>query len=208
MTLARYSRALRNLRRADGAISAAQMLTQSHGVRPRCALLFAAAGLVSLAGCSATTKAATTSTTQVLTSTPTTSTSGPATATTAAGAQLPITDSTPLSSDGLDPSSIISPTSCTLQNGTLTARGTFASGSESLGRSGDVVELYAYTAPVDGGQTYQVIDLASEHPFALGGGSGSWSVTGLVDTQVGVPADCFVAIQSTHAFMGAGSAGG
>ena len=120
---------------------------------------------------------------------------------------FPISISNQLSSDGQD-ASILTPTSCIFQNDVLTAKGTFKLPvSESYVRYGDVVELYAYTAsmPPAPTQKFQVVELASEHTFIMGGDS--WTVSGHVDFRVGVPAQCLVAVQSTHAFMTAGNAG-
>ncbi len=120
---------------------------------------------------------------------------------------LPITSSNELSSDGQD-ASILLPTSCTLQDGVLSATGTFRLQlSESYVRSGDVVELYAYTSPDSSNSALQVVNLMNEHPSIMDR-NGTWQVSGPVDSKIGPPAKCMVAIQSTHAFMTAGSAGG
>lgn len=130
-------------------------------------------------------------------------------ATRAPTTDLPIAVSRQLSSVGPDPS-ILVPSSCTLHEGTLTARGTFKGRfvPEVYVRYGDVVELYAYTAPTpaNGEQRLQVVELASERPFVMAG-RGPWRVTGPVEAQVGLPRNCLVAVQSTHAFMPAGDAG-
>ena len=74
-------------------------------------------------------------------------------------------------------------------------------------RYGDVVELYVYTAPSPPGydQGLQVVGLSSEKVFPIAG-NGPWLVTGTIDPQIGVPRSCLVAVQATHAFMGAGNA--
>jgi hypothetical protein len=146
-----------------------------------------------LAGCSTTTRTA----------------SNSVPGTTTASQQLTIGVSAQLSSADQD-SSILLPSSCSLQNGTLTAEGTFNGGfaPEGYVRYGDVVELYAYTVPATaGGQATQVAELEMEKPFSMAG-SGPWKVTAPVDAQLGTPDQCLVAVQSTHAFMGAGNAGG
>jgi hypothetical protein len=121
---------------------------------------------------------------------------------------LPIAVSAQLSSQGQDPS-ILLPSSCGQQNGLLTALGTFSGGSvpETDVRYGDVVELYADTAPGSNGeQSIQVAALGAEHPFTMEG-NGPWKVTVPIDAQLGSPARCLIAVQSTHAFMAANNAG-
>jgi hypothetical protein len=133
------------------------------------------------------------------------------------GEALPITTSTVLSSPAEDPSVLV-PKKCTLVGKTLTAQGTFQSPPlpEDFTRVGDVVELYAYSVPLSNhvgrlpdqlGTGEQVVDLASETPYPMQG-SGPWSVSGPVDSDLPAPQECVVAVQSTHAFMGAGDAGG
>lgn len=165
--------------------------------------------VVGLGGCSANTRAVTTTTT---TSTiPMSTTTTPmATNPTAAGQQLSISVSTQLSSTGQDPS-ILRPSSCVVDNGTVTAQGTFNGGfvPETYVRFGDVVELYAYDAPSmeNHGQQSQVADLGLEKPFAMQG-NGPWTVSVPADPAHLTPNQCLVAVQSTHAFMAAGNAGG
>jgi hypothetical protein len=74
-------------------------------------------------------------------------------------------------------------------------------------RYGDVVELYAYTAPVAASynQRFQVLDLSNEKPFPISD-NGPWAVTARVDSEIGTPRRCLVAVQSTHALMTAGNA--
>ena len=77
-------------------------------------------------------------------------------------------------------------------------------------RYGDVVELYAYNTtdnPPSGANDVQVLSLESEKPGTLSG-STTWTASAPVESGFPQPSRCFVAIQSTHAFMGAGSAGG
>jgi hypothetical protein len=91
----------------------------------------------------------------------------------------------------------------------VTARGTLKGGfaQEVYRRYGDVVELYAYNSadspPTS--QDLQVLDLEMEQPGAM---TGLWTASAPVDAQIGQPHRCFVAVQSTHAFMPAGNAGG
>lgn len=95
--------------------------------------------------------------------------------------------------------SILAPASCVLQDGVLTATGSFTGEfvPEDYERYGDVVELYVYTA-----EAIQLADLSAEKPYPIGG-KGPWHVTVPVETQFGTPTHCLVAVQSTHAFMGA-----
>lgn len=169
--------------------------------------------VVGLAGCSAKTAAVSTTTTVTSTTVPTTTTPTSETATTTAGRPLDLTIavSTQLSSDGQDPSILLT-SSCSFLNGSVTATGTFNGGfvPETYVRYGDVVELYAYTSAVsaDSGQAFQIANLVLEKPFTMGN-NGPWTVSAPVITDdVGAPTRCFVAVQSTHAFMGAGNVGG
>ncbi|HLH99726.1 MAG TPA: hypothetical protein VKV06_03005 [Acidimicrobiales bacterium] len=127
-------------------------------------------------------------------------------ATPAAAKTLPIARSASLSSSGQD-SSILKPARCSVSDGTVTATGSYTGlVYESYVRYGDVVELYAFTATRHGARD-QDLALAGEHPSRMGT-SKQWKVTATVDTQVGAPVFCRVAVQSTHAFMAAGNAGG
>jgi hypothetical protein len=103
------------------------------------------------------------------------------------------------------------PKSCTIIGGVATATGTFDRDfyAESNVRVGDVVELYVYSGPgaTDPSGT-QLADLANEKTVPVDG-TGSWQVSVPMDAElVQTPAECRVAVQSTHAFMGAGDAGG
>jgi hypothetical protein len=123
---------------------------------------------------------------------------------------LPISVGSQLTSDQQD-SSVLVPSSCQLHGGVLTARGTVTGVlPEVYIRYGDVVELYAYSTtdnPPNGANDIQVLALESEKPGSLSGGT-TWTVTAPVANGFPLPLRCIVAIQSTHAFMGAGSAGG
>jgi hypothetical protein len=170
-------------------------------------------GVAGSGGCSAKKTVVRTTTTVAAASKPTTTVPAPQTPSTTAGRPpaLAISVNANLSSNGQDPS-VLLPSSCTLVSGTVTATGTFRGGPvpETYVRYGDVVELYAYTSPVaaEGGQTFQVANLVMEKPFVIAG-SGPWTVSAPVVTDdVGAPTLCSVAVQSTHAFMGAGDVGG
>src|SRR5450631_2912839 len=123
---------------------------------------------------------------------------------------IPVHTSTPLSSVGENPAVLV-PTSCTISGGVATATGTFDRDfyAESNVRVGDVVELYVYSGPgATASNGTQLADLGSEKTVPVNG-TGSWTVTVPLDPElVQAPAECRVAVQSTHAFMGAGNAGG
>ena len=108
-------------------------------------------------------------------------------------------------------SQILLPSSCSISNGVATATGTFNGGyaPEVYIRIGAVVELYVYSSPTgSASRGTQLADLPNEHPFTMGG-SGPWTVTAPLDTQLGMtPASCQVDVQPTHNFEGAGNAGG
>ena len=73
-------------------------------------------------------------------------------------------------------------------------------------RSGDVVELYAYLSSASGDT--QVLSLGQEHTYEMGSSPANrWTVSAPVASGYGTPYKCEVAVQSTHAFQGAGSAG-
>lgn len=124
-------------------------------------------------------------------------------------AVLPISDSSVLSVPESDPDTVdvIQPTSCTVTGGTVTARGTVGFVDEAYVRAGDVIELYVW----GGSPNYpvQLVDLTSETPAKL---SSPWQITAPLDEgllgQLGTSSYCNVGLQSTHAFMAAGSAGG
>lgn len=123
---------------------------------------------------------------------------------------IPVHTSVPLSSAGENPAVLV-PTSCTLTGGVATATGTFNRDfyAESNVRVGDVVELYVYSGPGPTTPTgTQLADLAAEKTLPVNG-SGPWQVSVPIDPELAqAPAECRVAVQSTHAFMGAGNAGG
>lgn len=148
-----------------------------------------------------------------VTSSPTSSTPIPATTGSSTATQLTISvqPADPSNPSAPDSSQILLPSSCSLRNGIVTATGTFNGGfvPESYVRIGGVVELYVYSSPSDSAsQGTQLADLANEHPSVMGG-SGAWTVTAPLDTQLGMtPATCQVDVQQTHNFEGAGNAGG
>jgi hypothetical protein len=101
-------------------------------------------------------------------------------------------------------SSILAPLSCAAVGATVSARGGYTNGGFApnvYNRYGDVVELYVYTAPVDGyPDGNQVADLGAEDRPSIGG-FGTWQVTAPVDLSGGAPARCVVAAQPTHALQ-------
>ena len=137
-------------------------------------------------------------------------TSSPPAASIGPSITIPVHTSVPLSSAGENPAVLV-PTSCTITGGVATATGTFNRDfyAESNVRVGDVVELYVYSSPGATTPTgTQLADLASEKTEPVNG-TGLWQVSVPIDPElVQAPAECRVAVQSTHAFMGAGDAGG
>ena len=144
---------------------------------------------------------------------PTTTTAAPAT-------DYPITVGTSemptRAPTGSTPTGILVPATCHVSNGTVTATGTF-NGSfvpESFIRIGDMVELYVYTngrGAYPGGT--QLATLNAERPYPMSRPS-PWNVSVPLDQTLtntptaGPPVRCVVTVQPTHAFMGAGEAGG
>jgi hypothetical protein len=105
-------------------------------------------------------------------------------------------------------SGILVPSSCSVSGTSATAQGTYAGGFAPAvyARSGDVIDLYVFTAPQPGYP--DGIQLAT--PFTaqsprIGGGS-TWNVTVPLDRSLGMPRRCLVAAQPTHDFQGAPSA--
>jgi hypothetical protein len=116
---------------------------------------------------------------------------------------IPVRTSLPLSSANESPA-VLLPTSCTITDGIATAAGTFnpLMYGEGYRRAGDVVELYVYSAP-SVGDPIQLGELSAEHPVAVTN-TGPWVVAVPIDTSFGQrPGACLVAVQSTHAEMGA-----
>jgi uncharacterized protein YecT (DUF1311 family) len=138
------------------------------------------------------------------TTTPTPSTSGGATDV------LPIAVSGALSVPALpQPPGVIEPSSCTVNDDLATAKGTVneADLDESLVRAGDEIELYIFSGAAPN-NPIQLGTLTQESPAQL---APNWTVTvPLAPTfaaQLGSGSYCDVALQATHAFMYAGSAG-
>jgi hypothetical protein len=114
---------------------------------------------------------------------------------------LPILVSAALSTPGQD-SSVLHPTSCTVANGVATATGTFGQFYEVYRRYGDAVELYVYTGrPTVSPTTFELAQLPN--PSSPPVDSGSWQVSAPITDAAGAPMFCLVAVQSTHAFIGA-----
>lgn len=122
---------------------------------------------------------------------------------------IPVRVSVVLSTTGQDPS-VLLPSSCTITQGVATASGTFNSDAygETYVRYGDVVELYVYSSPSPSFPTgTQLAQVGTERTVVVGS-SGPWQIAVPLAVSDLQPAQCLVAIQSTHAFMGAGNAGG
>jgi hypothetical protein len=77
---------------------------------------------------------------------------------------------------------------------------------EAHERAGDVIELYVWGGPAS--NPVQLVDLTSETHAQL---TSPWQITAPLDeellSQLDTSSYCNVALQSTHAFMYAGSAG-
>lgn len=160
-------------------------------------------------GAGATATSTSTSTSATGAAAPTTSTTSPGTSSTPAtgSRSLPVSVSQTLSSAGQAPS-ILLPASCTVDAGVATAKGkTTGVPPEVYRRYGDVVELYVFSGTT--GAALQLATLPAESPGTLGG---TWTATVPIapgfGNLLGPAAVCEVAVQSTHAFMGAGNAGG
>jgi len=160
---------------------------------------------------STTTTSPRTTTTQVTESvsgSTTTTTTTPAPVTYQGSTALPISDSATLSVPESDPAEVgvIQPVSCTVTGTTVTARGTVGFVDEGYVRAGDVIELYVWGGPTD--NPVQLVDLTSETPAQL---TSPWQIRAPLDqgllNQLDTSSFCNVALQSTHAFMYAGSAG-
>ena len=188
-------------------------------VKRNIAAAAAAGAVLLLGGCTSspqprspvTTSTSTTTTTLAVTTTSAVTPPPPTTRSVAVPTHnLPISVSAQLTSDQQTPS-VLLPSSCQLQAGVVTAKGAVSGPlPEVYIRFGDVVELYAYdtnnTSPL-GTDAVQVLDLAAETPGSLLHGL-TWVASAPMVRGLPEPLRCFVAIQSTHAFMAAGNAGG
>ena len=105
-------------------------------------------------------------------------------------------------------SAILVPTSCSVSGASATAQGTFAGGfaPEVYARSGDVIDLYVFTAPQPGYPDGIQLATPSTAQSPRIGGKGPWTVTVPLDPSLGMPQRCLVAAQPTHDFQGAPSA--
>jgi hypothetical protein len=78
---------------------------------------------------------------------------------------------------------------------------------EADGRAGDVIELYVWGGPAK--YPVQLVDLSEETPAQL---NSQWQISAPLDpgllSQMTNSSYCNNALQSTHAFMAAGSADG
>jgi hypothetical protein len=131
----------------------------------------------------------------------------PAPSVTGGRRELPISLRTHKDDPGTVDSSILVPTSCTVDHGVATAAGTFRGNVPELYmRVGAVVELYVYASPGADLPAMQVARLGEERPFRVGTGGGTnWTTTAPVAADRGVLARCEVAVQVTHEFQGAGN---
>jgi len=114
---------------------------------------------------------------------------------------LPILVSPELSTPGQDAADLL-PSSCTVENGVATAKGTFAGYYQTYSRYGDVVQLYVFTGtPKTAPTTMQLAELPNPSQPPLS--TGSWQVSAPIAAAAGQRLFCLVTVQSTHAFIGA-----
>lgn len=102
---------------------------------------------------------------------------------------------------------VIEPSSCTYSDSVVTAKGTIdqARYDEALVRAGDVIELYVFSG--DPNNPIQLAALSKETPGQLGNWIAVAPIAPDFAAQISQATYCAVALQSTHAFMLAGSAG-
>jgi hypothetical protein len=105
-------------------------------------------------------------------------------------------------------SAILVPSSCSVSGTSALAAGTFGSGfaPEIYARSGDVIDLYVFTAPQPGYPDGIQLATPSTPQSPRIAGRGAWRVTVPLDPSLGMPSRCVVAAQPTHDFQGAPSA--
>jgi hypothetical protein len=141
---------------------------------------------------------------------PTTARTGPSTETprtvaSASARQLPISveSDSQMKAAGNDgpSSSILLPTSCRLTGTTITAEGTYTNGGfvpNVYDRYGDVIVLYARSAPSPGYAEGMQLAASDVRESAVVGSRGAWHVSLSISPSLGVPARCVVAAQPTH----------
>jgi hypothetical protein len=98
-------------------------------------------------------------------------------------------------------SSILLPTGCRLTGTTVTAEGTYTNGGfvpNVYNRYGDVIVLYAFTAPSPGYPAGKQLGASDVSNSPVVGGGFPWQVSLSVLPSVGAPVRCAVAAQPTH----------
>jgi hypothetical protein len=106
-------------------------------------------------------------------------------------------------------SSVLVPASCVVTATAATVTGTYRYQPVPAvyQRYGDVIDLYVFTAAVDGYQLgIQLAEPFTRNAPFIGGIGARWTVTVPVFTSLGRPARCMVAAQPTMDFEGAPSA--
>jgi hypothetical protein len=91
----------------------------------------------------------------------------------------------------------LKPSSCMVDNGTVTAKGTFDPEfiGTNLGQSGKFIVLYLYTDALNTG-THQLVDLTTEHPLPIPRSPmNPWRVTGKLTRNPPSSASCVVIVQ-------------
>ncbi len=121
------------------------------------------------------------------------------------GEQFPISveSDSQMRAEGNDgPSSeILLPASCRLTGSTITAEGTYTDGGfvpNVYNRYGDIIVLYALTAPSAGYPEGMQLGASDVHESAVLGSRARWHVNLPLYQSAGVPARCMVAAQPTH----------
>jgi hypothetical protein len=124
----------------------------------------------------------------------------------ASAPQIPIfvESDTQMKAEGNDgpSSSILLPTSCRLTGTTVTAEGTYTNSGfvpNVYNRYGDIIVLYVRAAPSPGYAEGMQLATSEVSASPVVGSRAPWRVSLSISPSVGVPAQCVVAAQPTHA---------
>jgi hypothetical protein len=99
-------------------------------------------------------------------------------------------------------SSILLPTSCRLTGTTVTAQGMYTNSGfvpNVYNRYGDIIVLYVRAAPSPGYAAGMQLATSEVSASPVVGSRAPWHVSLSISPSVGVPAQCVVAAQPTHA---------